>query len=209
MINKTIPLLFIPILAFSLELCDTKINLNDPVKQKWGMQNEKVFNIYLQTYNFKTLEEICKVYVDSESGKIVKLQKRNSLPSVASSYPNIFQNMHFDFGEIEYKDNDQPKQYLKTQSFQDFSDTNLKFIDVIIRSKAVYRNENNGDISWIETVCDDKLISQNNDNDKNCITTFTLYSGEFLNKDKVKNKLFKDNVEKESKVNGKSFTEKN
>ena len=157
-------LLFIlPILintAFALTLCDTKINLNDEVPQKWGMQNKKA----------------------------VKIMKNNIVPPVAASYPGSFQNMQFDFGELVYKDENLPKQHLKTESFKDFSDTNIKYIDVIVRSKVVYKNEKNGDRAWIETKCSAS---------ENCITYFALYSGEYLNAEKVQNKLFKTNVEKE------------
>jgi len=208
--NKFILLPLAPLFAFSLELCDTTIYLNDTLKQKWGMQSEKVFNVHLQTYTFKTPEEFCKVYIDPSNAKVVKLQKRNNLPTVSATYPNIFQDMQFDFGELEYKDANQPTQRLKTESFSDFSETNLNFIDVILKSKAVYKNEKTGDRAYIETRCASSAVERDEDGGKsNCVTTFTLYSGEYLNKDKVQNKLFKTNVEKEIMSNVKDATEKN
>ena len=185
-------LLFIlPILintAFALTLCDTKINLNDEVPQKWGMQNKKVFNVFLLEYKMKTAQENCVVYIDPTNKKAVKIMKNNIVPTVAASYPGSLQNMQFDFGELVYKDENLPKQHLKTESFKDFSDTNIKYIDVIVRSKVVYKNEKNGDRAWIETRCSAS---------ENCITYFALYSGEYLNAEKVQNKLYKKNVEKE------------
>ena len=187
--NKFLFPILVPIAMFSLELCDTAINLNDPVKQKWGAQSEKVFNVQLQTYDYKTPQEICKIFIDPSEMKIVKLQKRNALPSVPASYPSTFQYMQFDFGELSYKDRDQPKQYLKTQSFSDFSETNMNFIDVIFMSNAVYKYEKTGFMAMFETRC-----AKEGDE---CITTFILYSGKYLNKDRVQNKLFKNHVEKE------------
>lgn len=190
-------LLLLPLIAstslLAFQLCDTNIHLNSSYPHRFGMKFEKVFNTKLQTFEMKTKTEICKIYVNPKDWTVVKLTKANTQAIAPVTYPSSLLKMQFNFGELTYQERGQLKSNLKTHNFQEFSQTNMENSDILLQSKAAYKNETNGDLAYIETKC--KQGSQKTQ--ENCFTSFNLYSGKFLNKDRVQNKLFKINVEKE------------